>query len=81
MPHILFVEDHSVIAQAVTETLEAQGWRVTHCGDGAVALLRMAGKTAYDLLLCDNQLPSVTGIELVHAPASQADTDHYDLRQ
>lgn len=65
MPHILLVEDHNFVAQAVKETLEGEGWRVTLCGDGAVALLRLAGKATYDLLLCDNQLPSVTGIELV----------------
>ncbi|HYG10402.1 MAG TPA: response regulator [Pyrinomonadaceae bacterium] len=65
MPHILLVEDHQVVAQAIEETLEAAGWRVTRCGDGAVALLRLASQTSYHLLLCDNQLPSVTGLELV----------------
>jgi two-component system chemotaxis response regulator CheY len=65
MPHILLVEDHSVIAQAIKETLEAEGWRVSHCGDGAVAVLRLASEASYSLLLCDNQLPSVSGLELV----------------
>ena len=65
MLHILLVEDYQVIAHALTETLEAEGWRVTHCGDGAVAMLRLADKTPYDLLLCDNQLPSLGGLDLV----------------
>jgi len=65
MPHILLVEDNQVIAQALEDTLEAQGWRVTRCGDGAVAMLRLAGKDTYSLLLCDNHLPSLSGIELV----------------
>jgi len=65
MPHILLVEDHSVIAQALKETLEAKGWRVSHCGDGSVAVLRLASDASYGLLLCDNQLPSVSGLELV----------------
>jgi len=65
MPHILLVEDNQVIAQAVEDTLEAEGWRVTRCGDGAVAMLKLAGKATYSLLLCDNQLPSLSGIELV----------------
>jgi two-component system response regulator TctD len=65
MPHILLVEDHSVIAQAIKETLEAKGWRVSHCGDGAVAVLRLASDASYNLLLCDNQLPSLSGLELV----------------
>ncbi|MDQ1559242.1 MAG: hypothetical protein QOD32_2302 [Pyrinomonadaceae bacterium] len=54
-----------MIAQAIKETLEAEGWRVSHCGDGAVAVLRLASEASYSLLLCDNQLPSVSGLELV----------------
>jgi CheY-like chemotaxis protein len=64
MPHILLVEDHSVIAEAVKETLEDEGWRVTLCGDGAVAVLRLASEARYNLVLCDNQLPSLSGLEL-----------------
>jgi CheY-like chemotaxis protein len=65
MPHILLVEDHKVVAQAVKETLEDEGWRVTHCGDGAVALLKLASQTNFNLLLCDYNLPNVNGLELV----------------
>jgi CheY-like chemotaxis protein len=65
MPHILLVEDHRVVAQAVRETLEDEGWRVTLCYDGAVAVLKLASDTAYSLLLCDYQLPNVNGLELV----------------
>jgi two-component system response regulator AtoC len=65
MPHILLVEDHKVVAQAVKETLEDEGWRVTLCGDGAVALLKLASQTNFNLVVCDNHLPSVSGLELV----------------
>jgi two-component system, chemotaxis family, chemotaxis protein CheY len=65
MPHILFVEDHQVVAQAVRETLELEGWRVSLCGNGAVAMLRLASEIRYHLLLCDYQLPNVNGLELV----------------
>jgi CheY-like chemotaxis protein len=65
MPHILLVEDHKVVAQAVKETLEEAGWRVSLCGDGAVAVGKMAGEVAYDLLMFDNHLPNVNGLELV----------------
>jgi DNA-binding NtrC family response regulator len=48
MPHnILLVEDHKVVAQAVKETLEKEGWRVSLCGDGAVALSRLASNAVY----------------------------------
>ena len=66
MPHnILLIEDHKVVAQAVRETLELEGWRVTLCGDGAVAVLRLASEDSYSLLLCDYHLPNVNGLELV----------------
>jgi len=65
MPHILLVEDHKIVAQAVQETLEAEGWRVSLCGDGGVALLRLASETRYNLLMLDNNLPNVSGLELV----------------
>jgi two-component system chemotaxis response regulator CheY len=66
MPHdILLVEDHRVVAQAVKETLEEEGWRVTLCSDGAVAVTKLASDDSYHLLLCDNHLPNVNGLELI----------------
>lgn len=65
MPHILYVEDHRVAAHTVKETLEHEGWRVSLCYDGAIAVARLAGKARYDLLLFDNHLPNVNGLELV----------------
>jgi CheY-like chemotaxis protein len=65
MPHILLVEDHRIVAQAVRETLDAEGWRVSLCGDGVVAVRKMASKATYDLLMFDNHPPNVDGLELV----------------
>ena len=63
---ILLVEDNEVVADAVTETLEMQGWAVETCSDGRVALDKIASEAHYDLLLMDYDLPGVNGIELVH---------------
>jgi two-component system chemotaxis response regulator CheY len=62
---ILHVEDHETVADAVRDTLEAEGWRVVTCADGAVALRRLASAARYDLLVTDNQLPHVPGLEVV----------------
>jgi two-component system chemotaxis response regulator CheY len=62
---ILHVEDHRIVADAVGETLELEGWRVVTCTDGAVAVRRLASDARYDLLMFDNHLPNVNGIELV----------------
>ena len=61
---ILYVEDHKVVAEAVKDTLEAEGWRVVLCYDGAVALKRLASGADYCLLIFDNHLPNVNGLEL-----------------
>jgi two-component system, chemotaxis family, chemotaxis protein CheY len=62
---ILYVEDHRLVADAVRDTLEAEGWRVVACVDGAAALTKIASGAHYDLLLTDNHLPHVDGLELV----------------
>lgn len=62
---ILHAEDHKVVAEAVKETLELEGLHVVTCADGAVAVNRMAGDATYDLLIFDNHLPNVDGLELV----------------
>lgn len=64
-PTILHVEDHKVVAAAVKDTLEMAGFRVVTCSDGAVALTRIASNARYDLMMFDNHLPGINGIELV----------------
>lgn len=62
---ILHIEDDRVVAEAVKDTLEMEGWNVETCADGYAALNRLAGTAGYDLLLLDNGLPNVGGLELV----------------
>lgn len=62
---ILYAEDHKVVAHIVKETLKAEGWRVVLCYDGAVAVKRLASEAHYDLLLFDNHLPNVNGLDLI----------------
>jgi CheY-like chemotaxis protein len=61
---ILLVEDNKLVADAVRDLLEGEGWRVESCADGNCAMNRLAGSFAYDLLLFDNELPGASGIEL-----------------
>ena len=62
---ILYAEDHRIVAEAVKDTLEVEGWRVVLCYDGATALKRMASEASYGLLIFDNHLPNINGLELV----------------
>ncbi len=62
---ILHVEDNKIVADAVKDTLEAHGWSVVSCPDGARALNKLATRDAYDLLILDNELPGASGAEIV----------------
>jgi CheY-like chemotaxis protein len=61
---ILHVEDSRLVAAAVKDRLEAEGWRVEVCVDGNAALNKLTEEAHYDLLLLDNGLPHVSGLEL-----------------
>jgi CheY-like chemotaxis protein len=62
---ILYVEDYEPIRQSVKEILELEGWRVEICADGLAALSLIESGAHYDLLLLDNELPHLSGIEMV----------------
>ena len=64
MPHILLVEDDEIILQIIKEMFEAEGWRVEPYAHGLHALSRINSQDPYDLLLLDNELPGLTGLEL-----------------
>jgi two-component system chemotaxis response regulator CheY len=61
---ILCVEDSQLIVRLVCNLLTSEGWRVEVYADGNAALNRLAGAVRYDLLLFDNELPHVSGMEL-----------------
>jgi CheY-like chemotaxis protein/tetratricopeptide (TPR) repeat protein len=65
MVHILHAEDDTLVANVVKETLRDEGWRVSTYTDGAAALAEIEGETHYDLMIIDNQLPGVGGLELL----------------
>jgi two-component system chemotaxis response regulator CheY len=61
---ILHVEDSRIIADAVRDLLEPQGWCVEPCADGYAVFNRLVGVVRYDLLILDNGLPNISGLEL-----------------
>ncbi|MDT5270465.1 MAG: two-component system, cell cycle response regulator DivK [Acidobacteriota bacterium] len=62
---ILYAEQAPLVADAVRETLEAEGWRVEVCTSGDEVLRRLQGESRFDLLILDFRLPGLDGLELV----------------
>ncbi len=62
---VLHVEDSKIIADTVRDALEMEGLSVVTCVNGAIALRLLEGKEHYDLLLFDNDLPHIRGVELI----------------
>src|SRR5438270_6873643 len=69
---ILYAEDHTTIRLAVKETLERDGFYVEACADGWTAMARLESSESYALLLFDNELPGVNGLELARRARSLA---------
>jgi DNA-binding response OmpR family regulator len=62
---ILYAEDFQPVKHIVKETLELEGWRVEDCDDGVTARRHIESRAPYDLILLDDDLPGLTGLELV----------------
>ncbi len=61
---ILHVEDSPQVANLVKLMLISEGWKVETCADGNIALQLLESEMHYDIILLDNDLPKVTGLEL-----------------
>lgn len=61
---ILFVEDHKLVADAIRDRLKLEGWRVESHADGASGLREVEGDEHFDLLLLDENLPDMSGLEI-----------------
>jgi PAS domain S-box-containing protein len=67
---LFLVEDDDDIALMVRKALERVGQRVTRCRAGADALT-VLGHESFDLVVLDNYLPDMPGLELLQAMQSQ----------
>ena len=62
---ILHVEDQKAVSDAVQDVLRTKGLRVDSCISGSDALEILRSRTPYDLVVVDNDLPGLSGLELV----------------
>ena len=62
---ILHVEDNRAVARTVQDTLGAEGMHTDFCLSGTKALEILKSDAPYDLIILDNELPGLSGLELV----------------
>ncbi len=73
---VLLVEDEPSIRSLLAETLRSNGWEVVTCSQGQEALETLRSEPhRFDLLLTDQTMPGVTGVELIES----IQTTHADL--
>jgi DNA-binding NtrC family response regulator len=64
MPRLLVVDDERIIRESLAEVLGPEGYDVTLAASAEQAL-QHAEATRFDLVLCDVQLPGMSGLELL----------------
>jgi CheY-like chemotaxis protein/tetratricopeptide (TPR) repeat protein len=62
---ILHVEDNKVVGRLIQDTLGVEGMHVDACLSGTTALEILRSDAPYDLIVVDNDLPGLSGLELV----------------
>ncbi|MGL4514589.1 MAG: response regulator [Lacipirellulaceae bacterium] len=61
--HLLVAEDNAALARVISFTLARHGFNVTGARDGQEAW-ELAQKRRFDLVVTDQQMPRMTGLEL-----------------
>jgi two-component system OmpR family response regulator len=72
-PHILVVDDHREIRQAVGQIVERDGYRVSTAGNGA-EMRRVLKSDSVDLIVLDLMLPGEDGLTLCREIRSRPDS-------
>jgi CheY-like chemotaxis protein/tetratricopeptide (TPR) repeat protein len=76
---ILHVEDNEAVARLVADTLTNEGTQVDSCMSGSTALKILKGEARYDVVIVDDDLPGLNGLELVLRTKSLAHRRHIPI--
>ncbi|HLP55159.1 MAG TPA: response regulator transcription factor [Fluviicola sp.] len=67
MYHILVIEDEPALSEMIQLNLELEGYEVTTCSNGRVALSYSEKLTQFQLVILDVMLPEVSGLDICRA--------------
>jgi two-component system, OmpR family, response regulator VicR len=62
--HLLYVEDDESLSFVTRDNLELNGYEVTYCEDGGVAMKTIQSGAKFDICILDVMLPEVDGFTL-----------------
>ena len=62
---VFHVEDNKQVAQVIKDFLNSEGMEVDSCLNGMTALRILTGDARYDVVIVDNDLPGLGGLELI----------------
>ena len=71
MADVLLADDDFAELEALAKALESAGHRVLRAGDGLDAL-RIASRQRVDIVVCDELMPRMSGVELIDALRANA---------
>ncbi|MCA9982330.1 MAG: response regulator, partial [Anaerolineales bacterium] len=77
--HILIIDDEDNLRYIMSNILELNNYVVTAVDNGRVALEKLQ-TNAYDLILCDINMPDMNGREFFDKLRSELDMAHYRAR-
>jgi two-component system cell cycle sensor histidine kinase/response regulator CckA len=63
---ILLVEDDPAVLESVSESLKMVGYRIIKAENAKEALKKMKTHAHVDLVMSDNKMPGMSGMELIH---------------
>ena len=66
-PHLLIVDDESDLRESLTLLLSIEGFRVSEAGDGQRAIDALERGLRPDMLLLDQRMPGLTGVQTLEA--------------
>ncbi len=69
---VLHVEDNKAVSSLVQDTLATEGMHADTCLNGMTALEILKSDSPYDVIIVDNDLPGLSGLELVLRVRSMA---------
>jgi chemosensory pili system protein ChpA (sensor histidine kinase/response regulator) len=64
-PSVLIIDDSVVMREMLSMTFKKAGYKIEQARDGQDALNKLRGGLQCDLMLCDIEMPRMTGLELL----------------